>query len=151
MGCGEKDKRLDIFGWRTSSIAAICIPNINSILITMKLNFYKRSNSSLSDSFHRKQLEAKQFIEIVSYLLLTIHISFRGASIKILMIRPKGQFPKKMIALTYFKTIFITNYKDRKCNWNTLITYMTNRGILHRHCYTRVNLWAGFEPVFQEY
>ena len=30
-----------------------------------------------------------------------------------------------MIALTYFKTIFITNYKDLKCYYNKLITYIT--------------------------
>ena len=60
-----------------------------------------------------------------------------GLVLRYLTICPKVQFPKKMIALTYFKTIFIISYKVPKCYWNTLITYMTNGGILHRHCYTK--------------
>ena len=47
-----------------------------------------------------------------------------GLVSRYLTIRPKVQFPKKMIARTYFKTIFITNYKDLKCYWNALSTYM---------------------------
>ena len=90
-------------------------------------------------------LEATRFIVIVSYRdTFFWRYAYRivGLVSQYMTIHPKYfQFPKKMIALTYFETIFITNYKDLKCYWTTLITYMTNRGIIHRHCY----LWDGFE------
>ena len=84
-------------------------------------------------------------------LFLTIRLSYHRASIAITDTTLKSMISKEMIALTYFKTIFMTNYKDKKCYWNTLITYITNRGILHRHCFTKMNLWDGFEPVLKEY
>ena len=46
-------------------------------------------------------------------LVLTLHILYRGANIAIPDDTPKVQFSKKMIPLTYFKTISITNYKDK--------------------------------------
>ena len=50
-------------------------------------------------------------------------------------------------SLTYFRTVFITNYKNLKCNWNTLITYMTNSCVLIRHCYTMRLFWTCFPRV----
>ena len=64
-----------------------------------------------------------------------------------LTICPKVQFPKKMIALTYFKTIFMT--QGSKCYWNTLITYyMTNKALLRKNEPLRW-FWTWFPRVLK--
>ena len=59
-----------------------------------------------------------------------------------LKIPPKVQFPNKMIALTYFKTILQRS--------KVLLKY-TDHLYDKEASYTGMNLGDGFEPVFQEY
>ena len=91
----------------------VFIPQLVSI-INHEINFIL---TNFSDCTILKMnyyiLEAKQLIEIVSDQdTFSNVISNHGTSMAIVMICAKIQFLKKMLALIYFKTIFIINYKD---------------------------------------
>ena len=67
--------------------------------------------------FKNISLISSRFIEIVSYCdtFLIIRVSYRGAGIVVPDDTPTSTISKEDDSLTYFKTIFITNFKDLKC------------------------------------
>ena len=91
----------------------VFIPQLVSI-INHEINFILTNFSDYTIlKMNYYILEAQQFIEIVSDRdTFSNVISYHGTSMAIVMICGKIQFLKKMLALIYFKTIFIINYKD---------------------------------------
>ena len=64
--------------------------------------------------------------------MIHVHPLYSGASIAIPDNTLKSTISNESDSFNIFQDHFITNYmyEDLKCYWNTLITYMMNRGIL---------------------